>query len=806
MKKYLIALFAIALVSAAQSQTLPPVHHAPNREFHMKNITLNLKFDMSGKTLFGKATETIEPLRARLDSIHLNAVNMNIDSVTMMGRPLDYRYDGRILTVMLNKPYGPSSRLTYTITYSTQPTKGIFFVTPDKGYPHRDPEVWSNSEPEDARYWFPCHDYPDDFTSSSVIATVPANWTVISNGVLKKVSLVDGGKEKKFDWVEARPHVVYLISIIAGIFKKFETHYDKVPIYFYSDPKYGDLIEQNFKREPDILKFYSHITGHPFPWEKLALTTVTNFTWGGEENVSAITLTDRTLHDQLAEPEISSVPLIAHETAHQWFGDLLTTCNWANAWLNEGFATYFEQLYREHAFGRQAFEYEEYLTHNQVVAADNIKRQPTVYDRYYAPVEVFNAYIYGRGASVLNMLRFFLGNRLFDRAIRHYVKEFQHRNVDTRDLSDAVREATGYNVDWFFNEWLYKAGHPVFDVSYKYHPTAQRIVMKVDQVQTVDSLTPVFKTPVNICVVTPTERFERRVWVDSLSNTYSFSAPDKPLMVNFDEGHWLLDEVHFRKSEDELVYQLKNDSDVVGRIWAAEQLESHYKQDAEAPIIASLKNDDFWAVRRTCAQLLGNCTNGSSQTALVQATHDSDSRVGVAAIYSLGHFKGNKELENFLSGVFYGQQNYFIRAAAVTALSDVDSAAAFHVIYTALDRNSYDEVIRTAALNALTKVRPDMAYLIATNYSKYGEPEALRTTGISVLTRLDMKRDKTIALFSKYLSDPYIWARAGAINGLGVIGNRSVIPLLKERMKVEPDGRLVDMARRAIESIEARDQ
>ncbi len=806
MKKYLTVLLSVAALSMARSQTLPPVHHAPNREFHMTNIVLNFKFDMSTKTLFGRATETIEPLRTRLDSVHLNAVAMKIASVTMSGKPLAYRYNGKMLTVIFDKPYGLNNRLTYSIAYSTQPTRGIFFITPDKWYPHRDPEVWSNSEPEDARYWFPCHDYPDDFTSSSVIATVPENWTVISNGVLKMVTPVDGGKEKKFEWVEARPHVVYLISIIAGIFNRFEDHYGKVPIYYYSDPKYGDLIAQNFSREPDILKFYSNITGHPFPWEKLALTTVTNFTWGGEENVSAITLTDRTIHDRFAEPQISSVALIAHETAHQWFGDLLTTRNWANTWLNEGFATYFEALYREHAFGEKEFQYEMYHNHRQVVAADNAHRQPTVYDRYYDAVDVFNTYIYPRGASMLHMLRFFLGNQLFDKAIRHYVKEFKHRNVDTRDFSDAIREATGYNVDWFFNEWLYKGGHPVFDVSYKYHPSSQQVVMSVDQVQKVDSMTPVYKTPVDIYIATPMANFTKRVWIDSASNTFTFSVPDKPLMVNFDQGHWLLDQVHFKKSEAELAYQLKSDSDVVGRIWAATQLEKHYKSEAEVPLISALKKDDFWAVRRKCAQLLGDFVNDKSKEALLDATHDADARVEEAAIYSLGHFKGDRGLEDVMSRIFYDEQNYFDRAAAVTAMSDIDSMAAFHVIYTALDRDSYGEVIRTAALNGLTKIKPNMAYLIATNYSKYGEPEALRITGLRVLAKLDMKYSETIAQFTKYLSDPYIWARAGAIEGLAKIGKKSVIPLLRERIKVEPDGRLVAMARRAIRSIESRGQ
>ncbi len=806
MKKYLLPLYVILAVSSVSAHNLPPSHHAPNREFHMSNVILRLHFNMSTKTVFGEVSETITPFRTSLDSIHLNAVDMKIKSVTMRGVSLNYHYDGKILTIFFPRPYGLNAKLTYTIVYSTQPSRGLFFITPDKGYPKRNPEVWSMSEPEDARYWFPCHDYPDDFTASEMIATVPASWTVISNGYLKRVAAVDGGTEKRFDWVEPRPHVVYLISIIAGKFEEFTDHLGRLPIDFYCDPSYGSLIRTDFEREPDIVRFYSQITGQPFPWEKLALTTVTDFTWGGEENVSAITLTDGTLHDEDAEPEISSVPLIAHETAHQWFGDLLTTRNWANSWLNEGFATYFEALYREHAFGKQAFEYEMYNNHRQVIAADNVRRQPTVWKHYARPVDVFNTYIYPRGASMLNMLRFFLGDTLFDKAIRHYVKEYKYRNVDTHDFAQAITEATGYNMNWFFREWLYKGGHPDFNVSYSYHPGSETVRMRVEQIQTVDSLTPVYRMPVEIQIVTPLSTYLKRVWVDSLSNTYEFHVNGKPLMVNFDQGHWLLDQVYFSKSATMLKYQLQHDADVVGRIRAAEELERDYKDTAETALVSALKDDDFWAVRQECATLLGKYSNGEAKTALLAAVNDKDPRVQTAAISSLGEFKNDKAIARLMWGIFYNRTNYFVRAAAINAITEVDPHMALHVMYTALDRRSYHQILRTTALRDLTKIRPHMAHEIAVNYSLYGEPEYLRTAGIAVLADMDMDHKETVALLSKYLTDPYIWVRAGAINGLGKIGGKIVIPLLEERVKTEPDGRLVQMAKEAIAEIRSREK
>ncbi len=515
-------------------------------------------------------------------------------------------------------------------------------------------------------------------------------------------------------------------------------------------------------------------------------------------------MTDATLHDEYAEPQISSVPLIAHETAHQWFGDLLTTRNWANSWLNEGFATYFEALYQEHAFGKQEFEYEMYNNHKQVIAADNVRRQPTVWRHYARPVDVFTTYIYPRGASMLNMLRFFLGDTLFDRAIRLYVKEYKYRNVDTHDFAQAITEATGYNMNWFFREWLYKGGHPDFNVSYSYHPGSETVKMRVEQIQTVDSLTPVYKMPVDIQIVTPLSTYLKRVWLDSLSNTYLFHVNGKPLMLNFDQGHWLLDQVYFSKSAAMLKYQLMHDADVVGRIRAAEELERDYKDTAETALASSLKDDDFWAVRQECATLLGKYRNDEAKTSLLAAVNDKDPRVQTAAIEALGEFKNDKAIARLMWGIFYNRTNYFVRAAAINAISEVDPHMALHVIYTALDRRSYHQILRTTALRDLTSIRPNMAHEIAVNYSLYGEPEYLRTAGIAVLADMDMDHKETVALLSKYLTDPYIWVRAGAIKGLGKIGGRSVIPLLKERMKVESDGRLVQMVKEAIAEIKSR--
>jgi aminopeptidase N len=804
-----LALIYFVGLSVAQPQRLerdiPPVHHAPNREFHMIDVNLHLKFDLNKKEVYGSAVETIVPLRVDYDSVRLDAVDMRIEKVAMGDKILGFRYDGKNLVIGLDRKYEPDDTLTYTVVYSTVPKKGIFFVLPDTAYPGRVPQIWSQSEMEDARNWFPCHDYPDDFVKSSITATVPDDWVVVSNGILKRVEDHPADRTKTFQWIEDKPHVIYLISIVAGKYSIVRDKWNDIPIYYYVPFEDRAYAKQNFSHTSDILKFYSSVTGYKYPWQKLSLSTVSDFTYGGMENVSAITLTDATIHSVDAEPQISSTGLIAHEIAHQWFGDLLTCRTWSNAWLNEGFATYFEALYGKQAFGDDHFAFEMYNNQKQVLEADKLERRPTVYNRYYDAVDLFGPYIYARGADILNMLRGVIGDRLFYKAIKYYVNKFQHQNVDTHDFENAVREATGYNLYWFFEEWAYKAGHPVFDVSYRYDSTAQKVLLKVQQTQTVDSLTPVYRMPVDVYIVTPSEKILEKVWVDSTVNSYAFNVPEKPLMVNFDEDNYLLKEVTFKKSTDELGYQLTHDPNAAGRIWAASQLSNRKGDDAVKFLSNAALNDKFWGVRVECLNSLEHISDPSSDQVFKDALHDKDQRVQVAAINALAKRRASSS-EKLLEDLFEKSSNYYVKAAAVRALAEVEGRTAMPFIEKALNLNSHQEVIRSSALKALEEIDSSKAYEFAARFAQYGMPPSLRLQAIAALSRLEPGSEKTLSLLKKYTTDPYIWARLVAITSLGRIGNPGIIPLLQRKEKEEVDGRLKEAARRAIWMIETREK
>jgi aminopeptidase N len=810
-KHFLLAIciiFLIPVFITAQEKSpkkLPPEHFAPNREFDLINIKLDFSFNLAEKELIGKAEEKINPLSDNFQKIHLDAIGMKIKNVMLDDKKLNYDYDGKILTINFDKQYGSNDTLSFSVDYTTVPGKGMYFVVPEKAYPDRTPQIWTQSEMEDARYWYPCHDYPDDYSTSETITTVPANWVVVSNGILKNVTTNNKSKTKTFDWIENKPHVIYLNSIVAGVYSIIKDKYEHIPISYYVSPKYKNVAKENFTATPDILRFYSTVTGYRYPWDKLSLAAVTDFTFGGMENVSAITLTDNTLHNKADEPQASSTGLVAHETAHQWFGDLMTCRSWSNAWLNEGFATYFTALYEEHAQGEDAFAYQMMKDHNQVIYADRTEHRPTVYNRYYHPVDLFSPFIYPRGASILHMLRGIVGKDLFFKAIKYYVHKYKFYNVDSHDFQDAVQDATRKNLYWFWDEWLYKGGHPVFEVNYKYDNATHVLTLDVKQTQKTDDATPVYKMPVNVLIQTRSGIINKTITVDSVENGFTFDVKETPLMVNFDEGSFLLKELKFDKSDKELSFQLQKDTDVVGRIWAARRLAESKSETAEKALIEGLKSDPFYGVRVQCASSLHNYYNESTHKALMTALNDKDARVETSAIRSLDNFKDSVTLRT-LTGIFNTAKNSYIRAACINSVSRIDTVNSIFLLDKALCQDSHGQIVAITALSRLAQISPDKAYTKAVELSQYGNQQSIRVSAIYLLAKLNIDKNKTLDLLKKYCVDPYIWARRGGLNGLGRIGSKEIIPFINKRKEIETDGRLKIAAMQAAEEIEKREK
>jgi aminopeptidase N len=233
----------------------------------------------------------------------------------------------------------------------------MYFRSVNMGYREEDEQLFTQGEDIEARHWFPTHDFPNEKFTSEVICHVPEKMTALSNGKLLDEKVENGKRTVRY--LQDKPHTAYLICIVAGRMKSIKDQYKDISLGFYTPETDIDIAKNSFKGTKEMMGFFEEEIGVAYPWARYDQAVVRDFMWGGMENTTLTTLTDGTLYPDETENIRSSQGLVAHELAHQWFGDLVTTKDWAHLWLNEGFATYYAALYAKHAEGIDEFRYGE---------------------------------------------------------------------------------------------------------------------------------------------------------------------------------------------------------------------------------------------------------------------------------------------------------------------------------------------------------------------------------------------------------------------------------------------------------------
>jgi aminopeptidase N len=419
------------------------LHATQSAPYTFENEIVKLSFDTDEGIVYGETTNVVHPKAAGLTEIPFDSVGLRYSSVTVNGAPAAFSAEGDRLVVTLPKAAASGERLAIVATYTARPVRGIYFIRPDAAYPHLQPEIWSQGETEDNRRWFPTWDRPNEKSPSELIVTVAKGWTVVANGALKSQTDSADAKTTTFDWVESHPHSTYLTAFSAGPYVKFHTALagpggSQLPVdYFVSqaDAQYAPLC---FGRTKDMVAYFQSIIGVPYPWEKYDQTTVERFTAGGMENASATTQTEIAIHPPSFDLAHPCDGLISHELAHQWWGDDVTTPDWANIWINEGYATYFEELWARHRFGEPQFEYERYNAQRRYFAETNRYWRPIVDYAYATPDDSFDASGYDRPGQVLHMLRWMEGDKRFFGALHDYLLKYQYANAGTRQFFSSI--------------------------------------------------------------------------------------------------------------------------------------------------------------------------------------------------------------------------------------------------------------------------------------------------------------------------------------------------------------------------------
>lgn len=793
-----------------------PVRWGRTHNYDVQHIKLELSFDEAQKMVIGRATTTLQPLKNNFTRFELDAVELDIAQVTLAnGTNLNFQtYDNRLI-VELDRPYSTQEQLTYVVSYTCHPRAGVFFIAPDSKYPNKPHEIWSQGEMEDNRRWFPVYDYPNDKATSEMLLTVAEPYTAVSNGRLVEVKEDKAKHTRTFHWSQDKPHVSYLVSFAVGDFVELKDKFEDIPVSFYVTKAQEADALRSFEKTASMIKYFSERIGYRYPYAKYAQTAVADFTYGGMENITATTLTDETIHPANVHNEFSSDLLVAHELAHQWWGDLVTCRDWSHIWLNEGFATFFNDVWAEHDQGIDEYmmlmrgNYNAYVNEEQ-----QSYRRSLVYNHYPEPDQLFDRTTYQKGALTLNNLRWVLGDEQFWRGINHYITKFAYKNADTNDFRVAMEEATGESLGWFFDQWVYKAGYPEFDVKYDWDEATKLVHLKVKQTQIVDEITPLFHTPVEIEIVTKAGAKTQRIQIDNADQDFYVGVDSEPLMIHFDKPGALIKSLKFAHPVTQVIYQLTQCSQSWGRIEAAQELKSLPPTDQVATALRqALNKDTFWGVKVEAVKTLATLYHNAALDGLTEAAHDSDYRVRSAVMESLALIP-SEAATKLLQEALEHDQSITVAGAAAQSLGKMpDKERAFKLLTTALTRDSFRETIRSGAIEGLGDLgsgeatNPNSASSspkppkdpriipILLKWVEYGAPRRVRLAAIDSLGKVGQGDQAVNRLMVALLSDSNFTIRGAAVKALKSLDYRDSRLALEQLLRTETDARVLQQVR-----------
>jgi len=442
------------------------------------NYALSLDLPDSGNRIEGRAVLTVRRT-ARTDTLVLDLVRLRVDSVLLDERATRFGRDSATIRIPL--PAGSSDTVTIAVRYGGPVTDGLII---------RNDTAWgwtafADNWPNRGRYWIPSVDHPSDKATVSWTVRAPSRLKVIANGARLGEAPVSGSNPPRTvtRWRMNEPIPVYLMVIAAAPFYAYDLGETACGLtlvgrcvhqWAYVEPRLADFLPGPFKSAADIVSYFGSLVG-PFPYERLAhLESSTRF--GGMENATAIFYADQPFRKRTMTDRV-----VAHETAHQWFGDAVTETEWPHLWLSEGFATYLEALWTRNSAGDSAFRAEMEEIRRAVLSSRAVAERPVIDTAEQSLMALLNNNSYQKGGFVLHMLRATLGDSAFFRGLHRYYDRYRNGNALSDDLRRELEAASGTPLGWFFDQWLRRPGFPELTTSWTYDAAAKRVILSITQ-------------------------------------------------------------------------------------------------------------------------------------------------------------------------------------------------------------------------------------------------------------------------------------------------------------------------------------
>jgi len=426
---------------------------AREKNVQFTNLNLDLKLIEKKGDVDGKCVYTFEYLRKDIDTLFLDGITMNFSQVLINDAKVNFKSDSAGITIYL--PKEKQNINTLTISYSCHPKKGLYFLNWNNDSKIARKQIWSQGQGTDNRHWIPGFDDVSNLQTVTSNINFNKNYPLISNG-----DLIDTVHQKDgtitWTYQMKKPHALYLIMIGAGDYKmkKLVSKNDIVlEQYYYPDLEY--TFEPTYKHSTEMMDWMEEETGIEFPWGKVYRNIPTqDFLFGAMENTTSTVFTDFYHQDSRALIEKGYEAVNAHELAHQWFGDLITERNPTHHWLHESFATHYSKQFMKHQYGDKMYDW---IRKHEMENAFNASKNN---DFPVAHSQGGSARHYPKGSLVLDMLREVMGNEYYRKTITNYLNRYKHQNVESNDLQEQIYINTGLNLDWFFDQWVYKGGEP----------------------------------------------------------------------------------------------------------------------------------------------------------------------------------------------------------------------------------------------------------------------------------------------------------------------------------------------------------
>lgn len=772
---FLTLIYSIIFTSAFAQPHISPKDGKGYRETPVKindlvDTRLEVKFDYQKSYLYGKEWVTIKPHFYATDSLSLDAKGMDIHQIAIVkgGKllPLKYIYeDSLTLHIQLDKTYKGGEEYEVFIAYTSKPNllhdkpgqkldgKGLYFVNPGGTEADKPTQIWTQGEAVSSSCWFPTIDQPGQKTTQQLSMTVPAKYTTLSNGLLiNQKNNVDGTRTDT--WKQKLPHSPYLFMMAIGDFKIYRDKWRNKEVNYYLEPKYFPYAKAVFGQTPEMMEFFSKALGVDFPWEKYSQVVVRDYPLGAMENSSATLLGEyvqKSPWQLIDDPNGTGGTTIAHELFHQWFGDLVTCESWSNETLNESFAVFGEKYWNEKKYGKDDGDdkrYDELQAYlNNKTAADQ-----NLVPFYFSDSEGINgSNIYDKGGLVLHMLRNYLGDDAFFKGLGFYLKSHAFKSAEVHDLRLAMEEISGKDLNWFFNQWYYGAGHPVLDITYNWNETTKTEQVFISQNQQGQ----MFHLPVAVDVYVGGKALRHQIWLDHVKDTLTFNLPTRPDLVNVDAGKMLLTRKTDHKTMKELAYQYQH---------------------------APLYMDRFEAFQAAAEQQ----TTPEGKQILLAALNDKYHGLRIKAVREIK--TDHKDLQAIilpiLASLAKNDPNYPVRAAALTVLGKTNSLAYKDLYVSSLASPSF--TVRAAALIALNTISPEQAFKTAKEVQLQADgPVSLAIVSVYATSGSDAEWPYVISTFKKASVQEKV---NSAINSLPkIIGRMTNISYVTEGITIIRD-------------------